>query len=70
LGRSFHHVLAATKEESQTEPVLAMSQVPQAGSHPPKTLPDLPSGLEEITNRDQESGVRWQHDRRFLIPDS
>jgi len=37
------HVLSAAKKESQTQSVLALSQVPQASSHPPEALPDLPS---------------------------
>jgi len=37
------HVLSAAKKESQTQSVLALSQVPQASSHPPEALPNLSS---------------------------
>jgi hypothetical protein len=47
--KEFCYVLSTTKKESQTQSVLALSQVPQASSHPPKALPDLPSGLEAVT---------------------
>src|SRR5439155_27220756 len=46
--RSVDHVLSAAKKESQTQSVLALSQVPQASSHPPEALPNLPSSAEEI----------------------
>ena len=48
LPRSLCHVDTAAKKESQAKSILALSQMSQAGSHPPKALPNVPSGSEVL----------------------